>query len=144
MSLQKGTVGVAWSTSVGATASGMGTFVGQSADYTRGGEEKKIRGLDGVTVNRTFFDGLEKLTLEVIPTGATVALANTASVLPARGTDVAITDTTGSPLIGTGEVDGTGFWMFLEGTIKKSTDNEIRLTFQLERSEKYLKTIVAA
>src|SRR6185436_16780787 len=90
-SVQKGTVGVVWSIDTTLTGTGIGTYTIQSTDYSLEGDEKKLRGTDGVTVNRTFFDTLEKFDLEVVPSGTTVALAVAANILPTRGADVILT-----------------------------------------------------
>lgn len=143
MSTQKGTVAVTWGIDFGATATGMGTFTPQSSDYTLEGDEKKIRGADGITINRTFFDGMEKLQLEVIPTSTTHSTGSTNAqfILPSRGADVTLTSSLDTEITGTGTGDGTGAWIFISGSKKQTVDGEGRLTFNLERGEKNLPTV---
>ncbi len=144
MSAQVG-LPVAWSiANTTLTGVGLTAPIVQSYSYKPEGEQKQIRGVDGVTRSRTFFDNMEKLTYEVIPSAATRTLAGPQNILPARGTYVTIltgvvaasggasveTQATGS---GTG--DGTGAFLFITGEKKITVDNEVRLTMELERGE---------
>ena len=93
--IQKGTVGVIWGIgTMTCTGTAVGTHQAQSADFSREGEDRSIRGLDANTVCRVLYDPVDKLSYEIVPTGATKAAAVTANVLPFRGDDITVTSGT--------------------------------------------------
>lgn len=141
-SVQKGTVGVAWSLVTGATATGMGTFTVQGADYSIESELKEIKGADGAVKTIIHSNARETLTLDVIPSGATIALAKAANVMPAIGADVAVTDADDTELVGAAGTSNR--WHFVSGQKRKTIDGEVRLTFNLVRYETDLPTIAAS
>lgn len=141
-SVQKG-VGVVWSLVTGGTGAGMGTFVNQSTDYDLSpGSEVEIKGLDGATKCLILADPKEALTLEVVPSGATLAAAKAANILPALGADITITDADDTEIAGSGTGAGTGTYIFMGGRKNKTTDGVSRLTFNLRRySDTHLATV---
>ena len=147
MSVQKGT-GLVWSLP-GFSLSGTGVYgagIVQSVAYSRGGERSDVKGADGVTVTKVFFDGKETLTVEVIPSGTTIAAAKGNAILPARGADVTVDDSddTEQVITGSGSGDGTGTYIFIEGSINKRVDGHVTLSMTLERGEKHLATVAAS
>lgn len=139
-SIQKGTVGVVWS--VGDTAfTGTGVpaaYKIQGTNYTLGSQQKRILGADSIPATRVFYDAMERLTLDVTPTGATLAAAKGNNILPAIGADITLTSTHDTEFAGTYE------WHFVGGTKRMTVDGEAVLTMELERDEVDLTTIAAA
>jgi len=144
MSLQKGT-GVKWSIETTFTGTGVyATGIVQSVKYGLDGDQKKIKGADGKTVTRIFSDTIETITIEVIPSGTTLALAKASYVLPARGADITVVDSDDSEIAGSGTSDGTGTYIFISGEKTTTIDGEAVLTMVLERGEKHLATVAAS
>lgn len=150
MSIQRG-LPVAWSIpNTTLTGVGLTTPIPQSYSYKPMAEQKKIRGVDGVTRNRTFFDTGDVISIKVIPSSTTRTLAGAQNVLPAPGTDVTIL-TGGSAgagganqdtqITGSGSGDGTGAFIFITGEKAVSIDNNVELTMELERGEVHLATL---
>ena len=143
--IQKGTVGVVWGVgTVQVTGSSVGTNKPQSFDLSREGEERAIKGQDGDTVCRVFYDPVDKLSLEVVPSGTSKVDATTQFKLPQRG-DL-ITITTGT-LVDTavGGIGGTlvsgSNYIFVGGNKRITVDQEARLTMNLERNANNLAAI---
>lgn len=147
MSVQKGT-GLVWGLA-GVALSGTGVYatgIVQSVQYNLGGDEAETRGNDGNVRNIVFYAGKEDMTVEVIPSGATLAAAKACSILPARGADVTVADSddTGSQIVGSGTSDGTGTYIFVSGTVNKRVDGACTLTMVLRRYENHLATVAAS
>lgn len=139
-STQKGTTGVVWSYGdTAVTGTGISTHNLQGTNYTLGSQQKRILGADSVPATRVFYDTLERITIDVIPTGATIAAAKTANVLPSVGGDVEIASTADTEIAGT--VAGNTKWHFIGGTKRMTVDGEAVLTFELERDEADLDTV---
>lgn len=140
-SVQKG-VGVVWSLATGASATGMGTFITQSVDFGISATETEIKGLDGATKSLILSDPREDVTIEVVPSSTTLALAKAANILPDPGADVIVTDTDDAEIAGSGTGNGTGTYIFLAGRKNKTTDGVTRLTFTLRRyQDTHLSTV---
>lgn len=140
-SVQKGITGfgVVWSLGTTITATGIGTNQLQSVDYGLESDVKELKGADAATKCIIFSDTKENMTIEVIPSGATIALAKAANVIPAIGADVTIVDADDAEIAGS--PGATTRWHFLSGTKRKTVDGEVRLTFVLRRYETDLVTI---
>lgn len=139
MSTQKGTFGVVWALATGVSATGLGTCQVQSADYGVESDLKEIKGIDGDTKCIVFSDPKETMSIEVVPSGATISAAKSASILPAPGADVTITDTDDSEVAGS--TGTSNRWHFISGTKRKTNDGEVRLTMTLRRYAADLVTI---
>lgn len=142
MSTQKGTFGVVWALVTGVSATGLGTCQVQSADFGVESDLKEIKGADGDTKCIIFSDSKESLTIEVVPSGATIAAAKTASILPVPGADVAITDADDSEVVGS--AGASNRWHFISGSKRKTIEGEVRLTMTLRRYATDLPTIAAS
>lgn len=121
-------LGVVWSTDALAV-SGTGVFATgkiQSIRYNFGGDVAEIKGDNGEVKAVVFSNDIENITIEVVPTGSSVANANSSFVLPARGADVAITDSAD------GEINSTTF-MFIDGDKNRTVDGAATLTMNLRR-----------
>lgn len=110
-SIQKG-AGVKWSfattvTVVAAGASsnqsqaGIGAGVVQSVKYGTKSNKNITYKLDGERGNETYSDQEEVVTITVLPSAATIALAKAAHICPSPGSDVAIVDSEDAQLAGT-------------------------------------------
>jgi hypothetical protein len=86
-------VGVVWALSTGDRA--VGTGIQKNTGQTVGRESDSVehRGTSGDVVGKTYFNQREPLELTVYPSGATIAAAESANILPTPGTVVAIIDT---------------------------------------------------
>lgn len=120
-------VAVVWGLATGATGTGMGTFIAQSADFAVEGELIEIRNIAGEVVGQVHYNPKQTLTMEVIPTGATKAAAKSANVLPLPGTVITVADTDDTEVSGT----NAGKYIFLKGSKKKSNTDVTKLTFDL-------------
>ena len=105
---------------------------------SREGEERAIKGQDGDTVCRVFYDPVDKLSLEVIPTASTKALAATNFKLPQRGDVVTVTTGTLIEAAAAGGIGslsaGSGYYLFVGGNKRITVDQEARITMNLERN----------
>jgi len=117
---------VFWSLSTTVSGTGVGTGIVQSVDFGEESDEKAIKGADGATKALIFSDARQTLTVEIIPSGATEALARAASVLPAVGATVTVTDSQDSEIAAT-------TWIFISGSKRRSVDSESVLTFNLRK-----------
>jgi hypothetical protein len=130
--IQKGSSGngVIWSMGIGISGTGvLATFKQSNADYTESSKEKEIPGADGETTTLVLYDTKMDLTVDVVPSGATVAAAKSCNILPAIGADVTITDSqeTGSP----SEVAAQ--YICMGGTKRYQIDGEEHITMNLRR-----------
>lgn len=144
MSVQKGT-GIVWGLA-GASLSGTGVYatgIIQSLRYTLGGKEVEITGTDGQPVNLTLYAHIQNITVEVVPSGATLTAAKACAILPVRGADITVADTddTGSEYVGSSTGNGTGTYIFMGGGINKAGDAACTLTMELRRYETHLATV---
>lgn len=145
MSVQKG-AGVVWSHGVTATGTGVfATGIVESVEYEQSPEtDEKTYGADGKVKNRVFADTLERIVLNVIPTGATIAAAKSANVLPAIGADITIVDADDSEIAGSGSSDGTGTYVYVGGSKTKNIRGKGMLRMTVERQETHLATVAAS
>ena len=118
---------VVWGLSTGATATGMGTFLAQSADFSVDGEMVEVRNSSGEVVGQVHYNPKQSLTMEVIPTGTAIADAKSANILPLPGTVVTVTDTNDTEVAGT----NSGKYIFIKGSKRKSNTDVVKLTFEL-------------
>jgi hypothetical protein len=133
MSVQKGTA-LVWGVG-GFSLDGTGVYatgIVQSVQYSLGGEEAETRGPDGKVENVVFYAKKEELTVEVIPSGSSIADAKGNAVLPARGADVTVATDVG----GFGET-----FIFVTGSINQRVDGACSLTMNLRRYEDELATV---
>lgn len=127
---QVGTLAVVWGLSHGATGTGIGTFTAQSAQFATEAEQAELRGSTGQTLGKIFYNAKQTLTLEVIPTGTTLALAKAANILPAPSAIVTVTagdDDT--------EVDGThtGKYVCIRASKQSSNTDMVKISMELEQ-----------
>ena len=123
----KGT-GVIWSTD-GLSLSATGLYAAgkiQSVRYNLGGDVTEIKGDDAEVKAVIFSNSIENMTIEVVPTGSTIAAAVANFILPARGADVTITDTVD------GEINSAVF-MFVDGDKNRTVDGAGTLTMNIRR-----------
>lgn len=151
MSQQRGTPAV-WSIP-NTTITGVGSLsapIVQGYTYKPEPEQKKLRGVDGVTRNRTFFDTIEKLTFDLRPSAATRALAGAQNVFPTIGSDITILSGTNTgaggacaetQATGSGSGDGTGAFIVVGGEKRLTPDDYGVMTLELERGEVHLPTL---
>lgn len=139
-------LGVVWGTNLfsGAASNGnIGTVSGtrygvvQSVRYSIGSDVAEVKGDDAEVLAIILSNVIENITVEVVPTGATIATAVANNILPTIGDDVVITDT------GDSELTSTTF-MFLGGDKNRTVDGAATLTFNLRRYGLATKSTVAA
>jgi len=139
MSVQKG-VGVIWGLG-GFSVSGTGVYATgevQSVRYTMGGQEAEIKGADGVTRSLILFGHMDSITVEVIPSGATLDAARACGILPARGADITVGDADET------ETQFGGTYIFMGGTVNKGVADACTITMELRRYENALDTVAAS
>lgn len=128
----KASVAVFWglgSSLTATAASGMGTFLPQSADFDVEADEVSVADYKGDTTAIVFFDQKETLKMEVIPTGSTIANAKIASILPAPGTIITVVDTDDTEVAGA----TTTAYVFIRGSKRRSNKDVCKLTFEMRR-----------
>jgi len=125
---------VFWSLSTTVSGDGVGTGIVQSIDFNEESDEKIIKGSDGATKSIIFSDQRQTCTVEIIPSGATESLARAASVLPAVGASVTITDAQDSEI-------ASSNWIFISGSKRRGVDTECTLTFNLRKYETALAVV---
>lgn len=109
--IQKG-IGVAWGvSSSGFTYTASATVLkvvptGQS--FRKTSKNFECSNKDGETNGKVFFDQRQTLTLRCYPSDTTLALANTANVLPAPGDKFVVTDANDPDIAGTYVVEECG------------------------------------
>ena len=131
MAIQRGTLAVAWSlatTAASAVAGQLGTGTVQSVDFAEEADEKEIKGADGDVKAVIFSNARETCTLEIIPSGATLAAAKTANVIPAVGQTITITDADDAEVAST-----TALWICTGASKRKSIDGESVITVNCRR-----------
>lgn len=127
-------LGVVWSTDLfkidsTTTAGNTGTFASgkvQSVSYEHGADKAEVKGDDGEVKSVIFSNVNERITVEVVPTGTTIALAVASNVLPAIGADVTIVDTGDSEL-------NAAVFMYESGSKRRTVDGAAVLTMNLVR-----------
>lgn len=119
--------GVVWGLSTASSATfGAGALV-QSANFGVESENVQIRNAAGDTKSWIFYDHKQTLTVEVIPSAATISSAKGENILPLPGALVTITDADDTELTGT----HTGKYIFISGTKNKTNTGVVTLTFNL-------------
>lgn len=144
-SIQKGT-GIVWSLITAFTGTGVyATGIVESVEYDLSPEtDEKTYGADGLIKNRTFADVTERITVTIIPTGATVAAAKLCNILPAIGADITVDDNDDTEIEGSGSTNGTGTYIFVGGGKSKQIRGKTTLRMTLDRHETHLATVAAA
>jgi hypothetical protein len=123
----KGT-GVVWSTA-GLSMSATGLYAAgkiQSISYELNGDVVEVKDDNAAVAAVVLANDIENLTVEVVPTGSTIAAAVANFILPARGADVTITDTVD------GEINSAVF-MFIDGSKNRTVDGVGTLTMNIRR-----------
>jgi hypothetical protein len=144
MSIQKGT-GIVWSLVTALSGTVFASGIVESVEYELMPEtDEKTYGADGKIKNRTFSDVTERITVTVIPTGATIAAAKSSNVLPAIGADITVTDADDTEIAGSGSSDGTGTYIFVGGNKSKQIRGKGTLRMTLDRHETHLATVAAS
>lgn len=136
--IQKGTFGVAWSLGTTASGTGIGTNQMQSVDWgNEPGDLREIKvGPDADTKLLVLSDPRQDISIEFVPSGATIALANAANTTPALGADVTIADAND------GEI--AAVYVCIGVQKRKVTDAEVRITLRLRKYANALATIAAS
>jgi hypothetical protein len=125
-----GTLGVVWGIAMGMSGTGVtGSFATQSLQFSADADEAEIRNGKGAVVTDIFYNQRQTITIEVIPTGTTIALARTNNVLPAPGAIVTVTDTEDTELAGT----NSGKYIFVRGSKSKSNTGATSLSMELKQ-----------
>ena len=124
-----GTVGVVWGLGTSGTGTGIGTFQAQSANFSAESESAEFRNNKGQTIGKVFFNQKHTLSLEVIPSGTTIALAKAANIIPVPGAIVTITDTEDTEVSGT----HTGKYICVRASKQKSNTDITKITMELEQ-----------
>ena len=125
----RGTKAVVWALSTSATATGMGTFTTQSAGFNVDSDKTELRDNRGAVITEVYYNSKETLTMEVVPTGTTIALAKAANVIPAPGAIVTVTDADDTEVAGGSGVE----YLFVSGSKAKSNTDMVKLTFNMVR-----------
>jgi hypothetical protein len=118
-----------WATN-GVTFTGSGVYATgkvMSVGYTLDGEWTEVRGQLGAVLTVVIPDSVETVECEVIPTGASLAAAVAANVLPARGAAVTFTDTDDA------ENSSGRIFYFKSGSKAKSNTDKSTLKMTLVR-----------
>lgn len=124
-------VGVVWGlgSSLTATGTGIGTFLPQSADFDAESDNVEVPDRSGETVASVHYNQRELLRMEVIPTGATIALARAANIIPEPGTVVTVVDTIDAEIAG---ATTTAYELMRAGK-RKSNKDVTKLVFEMRR-----------
>lgn len=126
-------VGVVWG--LGSTltatdaASGIGTFLPQSADFDAEADNVEVPDYRGETVASIHYNQRELLRMEVIPTGATIALARAANIIPTPGAVITVVDTIDTEIAG---ATSTAYELIRAGK-RKSNKDVTKLVFEMRR-----------
>ena len=128
--------GVFWGigTSFVAAGTGIGTTGGtnnpQSVKFSVEAEKRiKVDNSQGETIAEAFANQMQKMTIDVIPTGTTIAIAKAQSILPEPGAVVTITDTDDPEAAAL----NSGKYIFISGTKNRSNGDVVKMTFELEQ-----------
>lgn len=125
-----GTKGVVWGLATGMSGTGVtGGFEPQSLQFQAESDEATVRNGKGQEVVDIFYNQRQTITIEVVPTGSTVANARTANVVPLPGAIVTITDTEDTELAGT----NSGKYICVRASKAKSNTGETRITMELKQ-----------
>ena len=108
------------------TTYGTATGKVQSVSYEHNSEKVEVKGDDGEVQAVIFFNTTEKITVDVIPIGATIAAAVTNNVLPTIGSNVTITDTADSEF-------NAAVFIYDGGSKRRTVDGAAVLTMNLVR-----------
>jgi hypothetical protein len=132
-------LGVFWGLE-GVTYTGFGTVTAQtqSADLNVTADEKQIRDADGDVISVVYYNQTRTLDLEVVPTGATIALAqaSSAAFMVNSGNIITVTDTQAGLEIDSAEGSGAaGVYILKESRLSRSNENEARISMSLFRSD---------
>ena len=109
----------------------------QSVKYDLDGKTAEVSDENGDCAAVIFFADTEKITVEVVPSGATIAAAVLNWILPARGADVTITDTVDTEIT-------TKVFMFMRGTKNRTVEGVGTMSFELERKGAATLSTIAA
>lgn len=134
---------IIWGIATAVTPTGItATYYITSVDFSKESEMTEVKGLTGQTVAAVFFNQQENLTIECIPTGATLAAAKVSQELPIPGDVISVTDTADAVLdigaTGATQIQGDGSnssykYLFVRGSKKKAVGDMVKLTFELKR-----------
>lgn len=124
-----GTKAVVWGLGISATGTGVGAFVGQSANFRAEADNVTIRDGRGQTQTSIYYDQRQTLRLEVIPSDTTIALSKTASIVPKPGAIVTVVDADET------QIDGTNGGKYICESAEKSKSNTdaVKITMELKQ-----------
>lgn len=126
--IQVGTLAVHWTFGAALSGTGVGTNTPQNMDIKHESEKAQTKGSDGNTVNHIFYDRTRRISIDVIPTGTTRALAKAADILPSIGSVVALVDSTDVDLTSTAN------YIVMAASKKKSNTGAAMITLDLEKN----------
>jgi hypothetical protein len=131
-------LGVFWGLE-GVTYTGFGAVTAQtqSADLNVTADEKQIRDADGDVISCVYYNQTRTLDLEVVPTGATIALARTSSngFMVNSGTLITVIDSAGAEIDSDEGAGSAGVYILKESRLSRSNENEARISMSLYRSD---------
>ena len=120
--------GVGTGTSVAGT--GVATMLIQSAEFTPAATRADIMDEKGGTVGVAFANAVNRLSIEGLVTGTTLADAKAqAASTPPPGTVVTVDDDDDTEIVG----EHSGKWFVVEATKRKVNSDMVRMTLQLEQ-----------
>lgn len=124
-----GTKAVSWGLATGATGTGVGTFDAQSSSFAAESDIAEFRNNKGQVIGEVLYNQRHTLTMEIIPTGTTIALAKAANILPAPGAVINVTDTEDT------EVSGTngGKYVLIRASKQKSNTDYAKITMEMRQ-----------
>lgn len=125
-----GTRGVVWGIATGMSGTGVTTsFAAQSLQFSAEADEAEIRNGKGQVVTDIFYNQRQTITIEVIPTGATIAAARTANIIPTPGAIITITDTEDTEISGT----NAGKYICVRASKSKSNTGATSISMELKQ-----------
>ena len=132
-------LGVFWGLE-GVTYTGFGSVTAQtqSADLNVTADEKQIRDADGDVISCVYYNQTRTLDLEVVPTGATIALARTSSdgFMVDSGSLITVIDSAGAEIDSAEGSGAAGVYILKESRLSRSNENEARsISMSLFRSD---------
>lgn len=116
---------------------GTPTFESQSLDLSTEADEKLIRDSDGSVKSCVYYNHTRTADIEVIPTGLTLAAANTSAdnlILPA-GTVVTLVDTQSTETDTASGGGAAGEYLVRNCSMSRSNESEARINMSLYRSD---------
>jgi hypothetical protein len=138
MSVQIGDA-IVWSLVTSVTGTGMATGIVDSVEYEISPEsDEKTHGLDGKVKNRTFADTLERVTVNIIPSAATIASAKSNNIVPAIGAQLAVVDADDTEIAGS--VASSNSYHCVSARKSKTAKGKASVSVTMERFETYLPT----